>query len=77
MKLFCLAILLSVLACSEPAKNPPTIVAKKEFSIWASEGWKIEKICIEGHVYYITPHVEGGGIAPKLNDDGTPVHCQQ
>jgi len=72
MKLLCLAILLSILACNEPAKNPQTI--------WTDFGWHIEKICIEGHVYYITPYVEGGGfdfIAPKLNDDGTPVHCQQ
>jgi hypothetical protein len=27
--------------------------------------------CIEGHVYYFS----GGGLAPKLNDDGTPVKC--
>lgn len=29
--------------------------------------------CIEGHVYYRGIYQEG--LAPKLNDDGTPCHC--
>ena len=27
--------------------------------------------CIEGHTYYS----QGQGLAPKLNDNGTPVKC--
>jgi hypothetical protein len=26
--------------------------------------------CIEGHIYYFH-----GGIAPKLDDNGRPIHC--
>jgi hypothetical protein len=36
----------------------------------------LEAVCIEGHVYYYTPGFHRGGIAPKLNDDGTPCQCQ-
>lgn len=33
------------------------------------------KICIEGHVYYERTLVDNGYLAPKLNDNGTPVKC--
>jgi hypothetical protein len=29
--------------------------------------------CIEGHLYY---YISGNGLAPKLNDDGTPCKCK-
>jgi hypothetical protein len=32
-------------------------------------------VCLEGHTYYYTDMVYQGGIAPKLTDDGKPVHC--
>lgn len=37
----------------------------------------IKKICLEGHIYFYTSGLNEGGIAPKLNDDGTPCKCQE
>jgi hypothetical protein len=32
--------------------------------------------CIEGHSYYHNVAYQGGGgIAPKLDDEGKPIHC--
>jgi len=36
----------------------------------------IKTRCIGGHVYYVNNGYCAGGIAPKLNDDGTPCKCQ-
>jgi hypothetical protein len=33
------------------------------------------KICIEGHVYYMRETGHTGFLAIKLNDNGTPAHC--
>lgn len=38
--------------------------------------FNIENKCIEGHIYYLNRGYNAGGIAPKLNDDGTPCKCQ-
>ena len=35
----------------------------------------LRKVCIEGHVYFYRDH-SNGGLASKLNDDGTPCKCQ-
>jgi len=35
----------------------------------------IQKICLEGFVYYYDNQPYAGGIAPKLAADGRPVPC--
>lgn len=42
-----------------------------------NKGWSIDTVCIEHHTYYETRGLYGGGIAPKLTDDGKPCHCDQ
>lgn len=38
---------------------------------------KIYEICIENNVYYLYKYGTIEGLAPKLNNDGTPVSCQE
>ena len=49
----------------------------------ASEECKLEKLrapektCVDGHQYLIAYSSLGMAMAPSLNDDGTPVRCEQ
>jgi len=40
-------------------------------AVYSSKLTGLRKVCLEGHVYFYN-----GGLAPKLNDDGTPCKCQ-
>lgn len=56
----------------------PTALAPVEVATDWDDGWRdrLEQVCIEGHTYYYANRGELGAIlAPKLNDDGTPVKC--
>jgi len=39
--------------------------------------WSIKQKCLGGHVYYFNDGYNQGGIAPKLTDEGKPVHCEE
>ena len=52
------------------------IIAFLLFFLFPRRKVPYEKICLEGHIYFYTTGFNEGGIAPKLNDDGTPCDCQ-
>ena len=65
-KIILLIILtLSVIGCI--STNPPT----------AKQLLNIEKVCIEGHIYFKGNAVYEGYFGLKVDDDGKPIKCTE
>jgi hypothetical protein len=65
-------LVMSLSGCTKKGEPSEVIVETNGLS-----NLKLQKRCIEGHVYYISSTGYHASIAPVLTDDGKPVLCKE